>query len=349
MLSRNVEVGRVAPELFADKARWPREMRDEWNSDEGVAAAERHRARLLAGYRALQDELEAFDPDIVLIWGDDQFENFKRDCVPAFCVGIFETVTSRPYGGSAVVFKTDENVWGLSKETELAIQGHPQAASELSRYLIERGFDISYALTVRHPAGLAHSFNNTVVYLDYERRGTGFRFPVIPFHINCYGNDLIKTAAGMVGEGADQLTPPAPTPARCFAIGAATARFFAQSPWRVALIGSSSWSHGSLTKKHGRLYPDVEADRRRLEELRAGRFTEWGRLSAAEIDDAGQHEMLNWIALAGAMTELGAAVEIVDFVESYVFNSSKCFAVFPPRVSHDPRSAAHADASASPA
>jgi len=33
---------------------------------------------------------------------------------------------------------------------------------------------------------------------------------------------------------------------------------------------------------------------------------------------------------AGAMTELRQQPKIVDYVESYVFNSSKCFALFPP-------------------
>ena len=40
---------------------------------------------------------------------------------------------------------------------------------------------------------------------------------------------------------------------------------------------------------------------------------------------------LNWIALAGAMTEMGMKVEVIDYVESYIFNSAKCFALFPPR------------------
>ncbi len=329
MLARNVEVGRVAPELFADKSRWPEPMLREWGDDEGMAAAETHRARLLAGYRALAERLEAFNPDVVVIWGDDQFENFKRDCIPAFCVGIFDEVTSRPYGGSAPVFKTAENVWGLDADTELRIKGHRAAASGLCRYLIGAEFDIAYSMEVRHPNGLAHSFNNSIVYLDYERHGTGFRFPLVPFHVNCYGNDLMKTAAGMHGEGSDVATPPAPTPRRCFEIGRATAAYFAASPWRVALIGSSSWSHGSLTKKHGRLYPDMEADRRLLEELRSGRFTEWGSLRPEDIEDAGQQELLNWICLAGAMTQTNGRVEIVDYVESYIFNSSKCFAAFP--------------------
>jgi hypothetical protein len=47
------------------------------------------------------------------------------------------------------------------------------------------------------------------------------------------------------------------------------------------------------------------------------------------MEAAGQHELLNWLCLAGAMAELGRSAEIVDYVESWVFNSNKCFAVFP--------------------
>jgi len=149
------------------------------------------------------------------------------------------------------------------------------------------------------------------------------------FHVNCYGNQLMSTSAGAAGEGSDEVSPPSPSPARCFVIGQATARFFARSPWRVALVGSASWSHGSLTPKHGRLYPDIEADRVRAEELRSGGFRDWGKISQSAIEESGQHEILNWICLAGAMTELGNPVEMVDFVESYCFNSAKCFALFP--------------------
>ena len=327
MLQRWVEIGRVKPELFAAREKWPEPMRREWGDDEGQAAAREHRSRLLAGYRRLRQELDAFRPDIVLIWGDDQFENYKRDCIPAFSVGIFDKVISRPFGGNSVVFKTDKNDWGLPPDTELPIRGHYKGARALTKALLEGGFDVAYSLEFKHPRGLAHSFNNTVVYLDHDRRG--FDYPVIPFHVNCYGNQLLKTSASAVGEGADEITPPSPSPARCFEIGRATARFFAGSPWRVALIGSSSWSHASLTQKHGRLYPDVDADRARHEELRSGRFTAWGGITQEEIEDSGQHEVLNWIALAGAMTELGRKAQVLDYVESYIFNSAKCFALFP--------------------
>jgi len=94
------------------------------------------------------------------------------------------------------------------------------------------------------------------------------------------------------------------------------------------LIGSSSWSHAFLTDKHAWLYPDVDADQARLAELEANQFHRWRDLTLDEIEDAGHQEFLNWICLAGAMTEIGARSQLVDYVESYTFNSNKAFALF---------------------
>jgi hypothetical protein len=41
---------------------------------------------------------------------------------------------------------------------------------------------------------------------------------------------------------------------------------------------------------------------------------------------------LNWIPLIGAMYELGQQPAWCDFLESYVMNSCKSFALFPPKV-----------------
>ena len=343
MLEKNVEIGRVTPELFADRSRWPAGMLAEYGNDEGLAAAKAHRARLLDGYRKLRAELDAFDPDVVLIWGDDQYENFKRECVPAFCIGVLNEVVGKPFAGTLGPFKTRTNAWGLPPDYEMHVKCHAKAGSDFTEALLDEGFDVAYMMEPRHGAGLAHSFNNTILYLDYERRG--FDYPIVPFHVNCYGRQLMKVAAGAHGEGRDVTSPPAPSPRRCFEIGQATARFFAASPWRVALIASSSWSHGSLTAKHGRLYPDLDADRQRYQDLKNGAFTRWGELTRAEIDDAGQSEILNWICLAGAMTELGRDIEVVDYVETYVFNSSKCFALARPETGA-PRATAGASATA---
>ena len=328
MIQFNVESGRIPADLYADKTRWPADMVKEFADDGGAASARAHKARLMAGYTRLRAELDVFKPDLVLIWGDDQYENFKQDCIPAFCVYIFDQAPSRPFVAQALPFKTKQNVFGAPQDEEITLRGHRKAASGLTHALLNGGFDVAYAHTTRHAAGLAHSFNNTVLYLDYQRKG--FPYPIVPFHVNCYGNQLMKASASLVGEGIDERSPPAPSPRRCFEIGRATARFFMASPWRVALIASSSWSHGSLTTKHHRLYPDIPADRRRVKELEAGKFKSWGDIPLAELEDAGQNEFLNWICLAGAMSETGQRPEVVDFVESHVFNSSKCFALFRP-------------------
>ncbi|MEC8958812.1 MAG: extradiol ring-cleavage dioxygenase, partial [Chloroflexota bacterium] len=161
----------------------------------------------------------------------------------------------------------------------------------------------------------------------------GFDYPVLPFSVNCYGSSVIRNRGGAITQkvnGVDlPLDPPGPSPKRCMEIGAATARVFRDSPYRVALVGSSSWSHAFLTPKNHWLWPDVESDRARFEELRDGDYDAWKRISTDQIEDAGQQELLNWMCLAGAMEELGRKPKILDYVETYVFNSNKCMALFP--------------------
>jgi hypothetical protein len=173
---------------------------------------------------------------------------------------------------------------------------------------------------------------NTLLYLDYDRKG--FDYPVIPFAVNCYGSRIIRNRGGAIAQTVDGVElpadPPGPSPKRCMEIGAATARAFKDSPYRIALVASSSWSHAFLTEKNHWLYCDVESDRQRFEELKAGNYEAWRNIPTSQIEDAGQQEMLNWMCLAGAMSELDRTPEIVEFVQTYVFNSSKCLAVMRP-------------------
>ena len=185
---------------------------------------------------------------------------------------------------------------------------------------------------MRYENGLPHAFINTILYLDYDR--AGFPYPVVPFHVNCYGSSVIAkrgSTAHLTGDADPNLVdPPGPNPRRCFDIGGAVARILADSPWRVALIASSSWSHAFLTPKNHYLYPDNAGDRARFDELASGKLARWRELTTAQIEDAGQQEFLNWVCLGGAMHALGREPVIVDYIESWIFNSDKCFALFPP-------------------
>ena len=107
-------------------------------------------------------------------------------------------------------------------------------------------------------------------------------------------------------------------------MGAATARAIKDSRYRAVLLGSSSWSHAFLVEKHHMLWPDVEADRARYEELREARCILLEGPRHEGHRGAGQQEFLNWVCLGGALHELGYQPRIADFVQTYIFNSSKC-------------------------
>jgi hypothetical protein len=62
--------------------------------------------------------------------------------------------------------------------------------------------------------------------------------------------------------------------------------------------------------------------------LNSGEHRKWRELDPVSIRDAGQHEFLNWICLAGAINDRKA--EILAWAECYIFNSSKYVCLFRP-------------------
>jgi hypothetical protein len=310
------------PEKLRRADGWPDAMRKEWGADEGLAAARRHRGRLLEALRRTRAQIDEFRPDFIVIWGDDQYENFREDIVPPYCIYAHDSFEFAPPA---------HNVWDEPAERKFRAAGNVAAAKHLASALIEAGFDAAYSYKpLHHPLG--HAFANAVLYLDYDRKG--FAHPIVPFAINCYGRRVIAQRGGLpVFENPPseaQLDPPAPTPRRLFELGAATARILVKSPWRVALMASSGWSHAFLTAKNNFLYPDTPADRRLFEALRAGDYEAWRNYPASSVEDSGQQELLNWMCLAGALSELKRKPAETEFIDTWIFNSSKCFLSAPP-------------------
>ena len=125
--------------------------------------------------------------------GDDQYENFREDIIPPFCVLAYNQMECKPFtngDGSA-----RRNMWGEPAEMLFRYRGHPSAARSMISDLINQGFDLSYAYKPLHETGgLGHAFVNTLLYLDYDRRG--FDYPVVPFLVNCYGSMVIRNRGG---------------------------------------------------------------------------------------------------------------------------------------------------------
>jgi hypothetical protein len=276
---------------------------------------------VFGGFRTLRDEIAAIRPDLIVMWGDDQYENFQEDVIPPFCVLAYEQLEFQPFKRLG----RRPNIWDEPSDKTFTWPGHRAAGRHLVTRLLRAGLDVSYAYRPLHGDGVAHAFANTLLYLDLDRQG--FDYPILPVTVNCYGRDVIRNRGGGSQHTTDE-DPPAPSPRRCFELGQATARIFRDSPWRVVLMASSSWSHAFLTAKNHFIYPDLAADRVLLEQLGAGDYAAWRDLSLEQMEASGQHEVLNWVCLAGAMAELGAKMQLVDWAETWIFNAPKCQAIF---------------------
>ncbi|HZU88547.1 MAG TPA: hypothetical protein VE993_04750 [Stellaceae bacterium] len=316
------------PAAMKDPAHWPEELRAELGSDWGAAAAGRARQVFRRRFAEARRALDEFKPDVIIMWGDDQYENFKEDIVPAFAVLAYEDRDIQPWKHR----RSPDNPWGEPADKTFRLRGHRDAGKYLAAGLLERGVDVAYAYKpLHHPLG--HAFENTVLLLDDAR--TGFDFPLVPFSVNCYGR-RVNAARGLrlplaLRDTIRDLDPPSPNPSRCMEVGAATARIMAASPWRTALVASSSWSHSFLTEKHWQLWPDVAADRRLYAALEAGDYATWRRYTTDEIEDSGQHEVLNWFCLLGAMEALGRKPDRASFIETWAFVSPAVFAYYFPK------------------
>jgi hypothetical protein len=320
----------LLPERYRDPVRWPEPMRREWGNDEGRTHVERHRAELVDAMRWARKELDAFHPDLVVVFGDDQYENFREDGVPAFQINCFDAYAAKPWGRKPEGYR---NAWDEAADTEFRYNANKRAAKELAGRLISEGFEVAYAYAPRHDE-MPHAILNTLVFLDWDRNG--FDYPIVPFLTNCYGRQLIPLRGGGVNDLAripaeDDLDPPGPQAWRCFDLGRAMAGMLAASPWRVALVASASWSHAFLTGDTSYFHPDVETDRRYFAALQEGDYELWRNTTLADIEAHGHHEMLNWMFVLGAMAGLGnRKPQEAFFVESWLTNATKAFAVFRP-------------------
>jgi hypothetical protein len=318
------------PADVKDPANWSELGQQEWSDDHGTAAAAKHRAHLRADLTRCREALDDFGPDVVLVWGDDQYENFREEVIPSFCVLAYDDTEVDPFG---VLKKLHiPNAWDLPEPQSFTMKGAQDFARKLASDVISAGVDVAYSYEPRPGINFPHAFANTQIFLDYDNVGKEFPYPIVPMAVNCYGEHVIARRGGIARfadiQAGEFLDPPGPTPYRCFQFGQAVARSIRDSDQRVAIVASSSWSHAFLYDKSWHIRPDTESDQRLYDALVAGDYEAWTKVTSAEVVEAGQHEMLNWFCLLGAVSELGLKLEWSDFVTTEIFNSNKAFAIY---------------------
>src|SRR5262245_38667835 len=112
------------PAELKEPVNWPPRMREEYGTDQGKAAAAEHRQTLIDGMDQIRAALDEFKPDFVLIWGDDQYENFNEDIIPPFCILAYDQIEAHPWKLKAPGMPGGANVWKENEETLLNVRGH---------------------------------------------------------------------------------------------------------------------------------------------------------------------------------------------------------------------------------
>ena len=321
------------PEEMKQPESWPHEMQQEWHDE--VACASQHQHRHRHAFRQVRQAIDDFAPDAVIIFGDDQYENFNENIIPPFNIYCMDRFPARPFAMLSAL-KGGENIWNVDSEYTYDVPGAGELARQLADGIISRDCPIAYSYKYLNQSHLTHAFANALVFLDWERHG--WTYPIVPISVNCYGTGVIHTRGGMAqlfdtrtDEDKDRYldfpSPAGPTPRSCFALGATLREVLDAKDGRYVVMASSGWSHAFLTAKHRWLYPDRAFDLARINELKSGQQNAWAELSNEAIEDAGCQEFKNWVCLAGAFPDRQAT--IVDYLETWIFNSQKCFALLP--------------------
>ena len=163
ILERTLASAQVPAELKSPES-WPPPMREEYLANRDLSVTREHRRRCLAAFGKVRAALDAFAPDFVLIWGDDQYENFRDDGIPPFCVFALDHIDSRPFRRRS--FWKPGNIWEEPEDTVFATKGHAVAGSFIAAGLLRAGFDLSYAYKMRYELGLPHAFINALLLLE---------------------------------------------------------------------------------------------------------------------------------------------------------------------------------------
>ena len=224
-----------------DPANWTEQAREEWSDDKGAAAAGRHRAALLADLRRCREALDEFQPDVIVVWGDDQYENFREEVVPSFCLFAYEDTAGRPVlnAGPCSASPTPGDCRARGKSSPCG--AHPSSPRSSTTDVINYGVELAYSYEPRAGINFPHAFANTQTFLDWDNVGQTFPYPIVAIAVNCYGEHVIARRGGLARfaeiKSGERRDPPARRPsAASSSVAPSVSRWLGRRPgWRSSL------------------------------------------------------------------------------------------------------------------
>jgi hypothetical protein len=265
--------------MVREKASWiGRELRPE------VTRA-RHEANQAALAR-LGEVLAKVAPDTLVVIGDDQNEWFTPDSQPALCIYWGDSIENLPPPVEKMNPAIRSAYWGFYGDG--ANRTFPVDAA-LARHLVEtltreHEFDVAHVRVQPRHSPFGHAWNFVHQRLMGERI-----VPIVPVLLNTY------------------YPPNQPTPRRCYQLGRAIRQAIEAWPAarRVGVVASGGLSHFVV---------DEALDRRVLDLLAKKDVAALTALPADQLE-AGNSEIRNWIATAGAVEHLEMA--LIDYQPCY--------------------------------
>jgi hypothetical protein len=246
---------------------------------------ERHRAAQ-SGIAALAETLTRVSPDAVVIVGDDQYELFREDHVPAVNIHWADVIERAAVRLENVPAFRRQSMWAYYPERPEKYPCAAILARHIIESLIEREFDVSHSRAVPSDREIGHAFTFVV-----RRLMTNRVIPQVPVMLNTY------------------YPPTQPTLQRCYALGRALRQ--AIESWdqdkTVAIIASGGLSHFVV---------DEELDRGMLaamEKKDAAGICRWPE-SKFQL---GSSEIKTWVVLAGAMEQCSLQMRVRDYLPCY--------------------------------
>lgn len=228
---------------------------------------------LSAAFAELGKRIKAVRLDALVIISPDHWVNFFIDNLPMICVGVGE-------------IHTGPNEPWMAKDFPYAqLPGHPQLAQHILNTAVESGFEpsVSYKLI------LDHGF-----CIPLLKTGLEPSLPIVPIIFN-------------------DIEPPFPTPARCYAWGEMLARAISSMPGdlRVGILGSGGLSHSIGEAKMGLV--EEKFDRECLGHFQQGDPAALCEFLSRRLPQVGNgaSEIRNWVAAHGAAG--GRGFELINY------------------------------------
>src|SRR5579883_83571 len=249
----------------------PEKQRERW---EGAQKAVSH----------LQDKLAEADPDVIVVFGDDQAEIFPHDFRPALMVHWGETVPNMPDLFSRAPYEAGRKAgWAYGPE-RATIPIRADLGKHIVDALIDGGFDVASSKKLDNDMGLGHAYG-----FIFGRIMNGKTVPMVPVILNT-------------------LYPPnQPTAARCYALGQTVRKAIEDWPVdaRVAIAGSGGLSHFVI---------DEEIDEQFMAALRSKKAEDFAALPRERLE-SGTGELRSWTGAAGALE--GLDLTFMDYYPCY--------------------------------